>query len=574
MVEYVDAVYSNMPSQAESENCLIQPATNSNRTSRLTKSREELSAAFTGLSSYSALCSLLEVTPRQLAYYTHDGSKYTQIEIAKRHGGVRKIMAPVGSLKIIQRKLNEVLQAAYKPTGVVHGFVDRRGIVTNASPHCRIKYVLNVDLADFFPTITFARVRGMFMGKPYNLPANIATVLARLCTFKGELPQGAPTSPTVSNMLMARFDSEAKKLAMKHRCRYSRYADDITFSTYSNSFPRALAFFAEDESGGTIQIGHALEALVEKNKFSINPDKTRLQHSSRRQSVTGLTVNRRPNVPQEFVRQVRAMLFAWKKFGIDNAACDFFKKYDYQERSPEQPRQLFQKVVKGKIDFIGSVRGRDSRSHLALLQKYADLDHGYKWPADLPPRELSLNALQTAVFAIRSSCAQGTAFSIGKKMLITCAHVVNGQCDLHVVRQDEYKEFAVEVVHVDPDRDLAIVRFQDKVPPQMAELSLHLDAVETLDQITLLGYPTSGPSVSCRVENGAIAGYYTRFGQTRYEVTCTIYQGNSGGPVLDRSYRVIGVAANGKAKLASKDGELNGVIPAATLHLVLESWKK
>src|SRR5690606_8958560 len=132
-----------------------------------------------------------------------------------------KLSIPTESLKIIQQKLNQVLQLVYKPKLSTHGFVNNRSIVTNADAHIKKKkhrYILNVDIKDFFPSINFGRVRGMFMAPPYNQPEHVATVLAQICCSNNELPQGAPTSPIVSNMICAQMDSQLQQLAKPHRC--------------------------------------------------------------------------------------------------------------------------------------------------------------------------------------------------------------------------------------------------------------------------------------------------------------------------------------------------------------------
>jgi RNA-directed DNA polymerase len=128
---------------------------------------------------------------------------------------------------MLQRKLNQVLQAVYPVKNVVHGFARGRAIVTNARMHVRARHILNINLKDSFPSVNFGRVRGMFLAKPYQLPEPVATVLAQLCTHKNSLAQGAPTSPVVSNMVCARLDSHLKKLARENGCIFSRYADDL-----------------------------------------------------------------------------------------------------------------------------------------------------------------------------------------------------------------------------------------------------------------------------------------------------------------------------------------------------------
>jgi len=383
----------------------------------LTRSPAEIKLLFAALSGFSDVADLLEVSRRQLAYYTHAGQRYRSFQIPKKTGGMRDILAPANSLCIIQRKLNFVLQAVYMPSGVVHGFVNDRGIVSNAAEHSRSKYVFNIDIKDFFPSITFPRVRGMFMARPYQLPPNVATILARICCFNGALPQGAPTSPAVSNMVCARLDSQLKQLAIEYRCKYSRYADDITLSTYLLRFPRSLAYFEEKERGGNIRVGDRLRKVIQSNGFEINEKKVRLQHRSRRQEVTGLTSNQFPNVSRSFVRQVRAMLHAWQKYGLDAAGGEFFEKYDYKNRRSAAP-ELFRLVVKGKIDFLGMVKGKEDRPYLSALRKYADLDPAYTLPPEAIAMVTSLDTLRQAVWMVEGTAGQGTAFSLRGRGLI------------------------------------------------------------------------------------------------------------------------------------------------------------
>ena len=510
---------------------------------------------------------MLELTPFQLHHFTHAGQRYTPLILKKKHGGTRFISAPIIGLKIIQHKLNQVLQSVYPPKSVVHGFVHNRGVVSNAESHARARYILNIDIQGFFDNITFARVRGMFMAKPYAKNKTVATVLARICCFQGVLPQGAPTSPVVSNMLLGRMDSELKVLARTHKCTYTRYADDISFSTFVNTFPRTIAHFAVEEAGGALEIGKALNDLISSNGFAINPAKSRLQHSSGRQVVTGLTANRFPNVPQEFVRQIRAMLYAWSKFGLNAAAAHFFKSHDYKERHPlvANSGSLFKKIVKGKIDYLGMVRGHDSRAHLSLLEKYATLSPEYKWPSSLPPREFKISALDTAVFAVEGPTSQGTGFVLSDQGIITCAHVIAKQAKLTLRRQGDTQEHAVYVAYTDEDRDLAILKFSGAKPTNSSMFEMASVHARKEDQIVVMGYPTTGPAVSSSIEKGAVTALYTRFGQARLSVSCTIFKGNSGGPVLDRNFRLIGVAANGPSKLDPKGTQLSGVIPISVI---------
>ena len=209
---------------------------------RLELDSEEFKKRFYALKTPLDVAELLDVDKSHLNYYLYicpPHQRYQKFSIPKRSGGEREINAPATALRIVQAKLNQVLQAVYRPRPSVHSFITGENIVKNARMHAERNYVFNVDLEDFFPSINFARVRGMFIAKPYQLPAPVATILAQICCHNNMLPQGAPTSPIVSNMLCAKMDNELGRLARKHRCRYTRYADDLTFSTNFENFPDA-----------------------------------------------------------------------------------------------------------------------------------------------------------------------------------------------------------------------------------------------------------------------------------------------------------------------------------------------
>lgn len=535
----------------------------------LSRGPDDLRYLFSRLNTFGGIADLLEVSYRQLGYYINAGRKYKVFEIPKKYGGKRQISAPTNALGIIQRKLNRVLQAVYSPRKGIHGFLPKRGILTNASQHTRSKYILNVDLADFFPNITFPRVRGMFMAKPYLLPANVATILARICCFDGSLPQGAPTSPVVSNMICARMDSELKKLAWQHKCVYTRYADDISFSTHRSTFPEALALFENEGEHSDVTAGPLLAEVVQRNGFKINDRKVRLQHHSKRQEVTGLIANKTPNVPRPYVRQVRAMLHAWRKYGLKSAGAEFFSKYDRKNRR-DAPPDAFKNVVKGKIDFLGLVKGKQSRTYLAFLRQYASLDPVYTLPPELPTWETNLGELRKSVWAIRGDNGEGTAFYLHEVGIVTCAHVVIDNDNLVAFHpEDLSKEFKLKVKILDADRDVAILEFCEPLPSSAVFIPAS-EGAHVHDQVTLLGYPNFAVGSTGVVYPGGVIGSYVRFGQPRIQISAEIAQGNSGGPVLDRNYFVLGVAANGKERLGKRSDELYGVIPIDVVLSVVQ----
>lgn len=357
----------------------------------------ELKRRFFTLKNPEDIAELLDVDNKRLIYHLYiapELNRYTAFPIRKASGGKRTILAPITPLKIIQRKLAQVLQSVYRPRAPVHGFTPGRSIVTNAREHTRKRYVLNVDIKDFFPSINFGRVRGMFMAIPYNLAPDVATVLAQICCFYNQLPQGAPTSPVVSNMICTKMDSQLRKLAMENRSFYTRYVDDLTFSTTIKQFPGNLATILPS---GDVELGEDLVKLIEINGFLINPSKVRLQTQYQHQEVTGLTTNLFPNVKRKFVRQIRAMLHDWETNGLEAAQQRHRALFSQKHRPSFKEPPPFQQIVKGKIDFLGMVKGHDDPNYRRFLYKYVKLDPDYVLPQEEFPAT-EFEAKQAIIF--------------------------------------------------------------------------------------------------------------------------------------------------------------------------------
>ena len=253
--------------------------------------------------------------------------RYTTFYISSASGKRRRIDSPTTNVKILQQKLNQVLRCVYIPKPSVHGFALGKSVRSNATAHTGKRWVFNIDLEDFFPSINFGRVRGMFMGIPYHLPQSVATVLAHICCFGGSLPQGAPTSPMISNMICAKMDSQLQQLAKVNHSTYTRYADDITFSTTARRFPADIGFV---DGLDQLNPGDRLKQIVDSNGFKINSTKTRLRGRNRRQVVTGVTVNEFPNLPRKYTNQIRAMVHAWKRYGLPAAHEEWENKSQRQ----------------------------------------------------------------------------------------------------------------------------------------------------------------------------------------------------------------------------------------------------
>ena len=251
---------------------------------------------------------------------------YRAFAILKRNGSFRTILEPRRRLKQLQMKALEFMKArAAPPKPCVHGFVEDRSIVTNAKRHLETKpyHLLSLDLEDFFPSITFFRVRGVFRKAPFNLSHEVATVLAQLCTFQNTLPQGAPTSPMLSNLVCRSLDRDLMSLARRHRATYTRYADDITFSFSVRDSSRLPPNICTYDSG-LVTLGHELMATLEaQHHFRVNGSKTRISSRQNRMEVTGITINEFPNIKRDFIDRIRGALKAWESHGYALAQTEW-----------------------------------------------------------------------------------------------------------------------------------------------------------------------------------------------------------------------------------------------------------
>jgi RNA-directed DNA polymerase len=268
---------------------------------------------------------LLGFRPNMLAYVLYkipEGEKYVSFEIPKKDGGIRVINAPKDRLKNLQRRLTNILNSCIeeldKDNGqntLAHGFKTGFSIHTNAKIHKNKRYVLNFDIEEFFPSINFGRVRGYFIkNKNFLLTEKVATIIAQICCHKNQLPQGSPCSPVISNLITHLLDIRLVGLAKKYGCAYSRYADDITFSTNQKDFPMELGAPNTDNPDSWI-LGEVIEKQVKRTGFKIKKSKTRLRYRDRRQVVTGLVVNQKVNVRREYYKLARAMTDKFFKTG-------------------------------------------------------------------------------------------------------------------------------------------------------------------------------------------------------------------------------------------------------------------
>lgn len=283
---------------------------------------------------------------------------YTPFEVPKRSGGMRLIAAPMKTLAAAQGWVLQAILEKLPTEAPAHGFIAGRSTVTNAAPHVGRGVVVNLDLKDFFPSVGFARVRGVFKRLGYS-PA-VATCLALLCTeaprrevtYDGKryfvavgeraLPQGACTSPALSNQVSRRLDRRLTARATKLGWTYTRYADDLTFSR---------------EAKGRDGVGFLLAVVrhvAQEEGFRLNPKKGRVQVAAAQQSVTGIVVNQKLSVPRAEVKRLRAILHQAKKTGLEA---------QNRERRPD-----FRAYLQGLVAYVSMVDAEKGRRLRAALE--------------------------------------------------------------------------------------------------------------------------------------------------------------------------------------------------------------
>lgn len=321
-----------------------------------------------------SLARLLKVQPKNLAYIIYkvkDEDRYTTFEIPKKRGGTRMITAPDDRLKTIQSRLAKELLKAYPDRHCVHGFAKGKSIRSNAQCHLHKRWVVNIDLKDFFPSIHFGRVVGVLKAKPFSFSDRLAREIANICCCNKTLPQGAPTSPIISNFVCWRLDNQLYKLARSCKCVYSRYADDITFSTGLKELPPEIGIVKD----GTLQLSPLLQSIIEGNCFELNPDKIRYAKSNNRQEVTGLIVNSsRTNVRRTYIRRFRAILHSCENYGLEAAAKEHYSKYR-TDKKPADPVRSLMYELKGNLGFIRFIKKyRESNGEIYDSKVYERLN--------------------------------------------------------------------------------------------------------------------------------------------------------------------------------------------------------
>lgn len=320
-------------------------------------------------------------------------SCYTSFSIKKKSGGERILHAPVKGLKEFQKALNLILQCIHEPHLAATGFVNNKSIVDNARVHVGQFYVYNLDLKDFFPSIDKSRVWGRLLVAPFNLNSTperkkIANMIAGLSSTPMEverfvekkwikittsvLPQGSPTSPTLTNAICEKMDIRLSGVAKRFGLNYSRYADDITFSAKHNNYEIAPNTFEKIFVSNSAFDKEVRRIITEQN-FHVKESKVRLQKEGFRQEVTGLVVNDKVNVTRKYIKQLRQWLYYWESYGYVKAYEFFLQKYGLDKGHIKKGKPNMDMVLEGKLLYLKMVKGENDSTYMKLKNRFNDL---------------------------------------------------------------------------------------------------------------------------------------------------------------------------------------------------------
>lgn len=536
----------------------------------------ELVDKFLKIQDISDLSNVLSIPVGTLIYYSNYNSPqnaYKEKEIKKKNGGTRIIYAPNKQLKLIQKRIAEILNELYTPKFITHGYTKGRSIVSNATVHKNKTCVLNIDLKDFFDTIHIGRVIGLFKSKPFCFNADIANKLAYLVCYKRRLPQGAPTSPIISNFICRSLDNDLIKLTSKYKIVCTRYCDDITISTDFNSLPPGILTYQDNH----YFIGAELESVIRGNDFLLNYDKLRCQLKRNRQTVTGLVVNKKVNIQKSKYRHFRAIMHSVEKNGLKETA----ERNEIFNKDGEVDIEKFKRYLRGTIEYYKMVLSPSSNKYQRFAHQYNTFVEKDK--LKVPP---SFDDLQnTAVYMIEDHgfINQGTAFYVQGVGFVTCLHNVYNLSELDAKKlNEELDGYVVLYLPTQPDKkykakcvvastkyDLLVLKIEEN-PKLGYEINTNPNYARNVETLATIGYPSSSsPHVN---RNARITYKEDRKGMILYCISETIYCGDSGGPVLDKNNHVVGYIDRGN-KIGEKEEEYNAFCPITHLLEIIDYSK-
>lgn len=504
---------------------------------------------------YSTLAPQFGVSPIVLKAHLYGASGYTVFPIAKKSGGVRLIASPNKLRRDLQKKLLPVLEATYRTNDSAHGFVSRRNVRSNALPHVGKRTLLNVDLQEFFSSITFKRVRGLFLKAPFSLQWSTANILAQICCFNGVLPTGGITSPVLSNLVMSRLDKRLASLVARLGGEYSRYADDLTMS-----FDRPagqLSSLVIVDSVGVLSVGGALSEIITGEGFFVNQGKLRVSQSGARKIVTGLVVNDKVNVNRRWYTSLESKIYAVEKFGWLHVAI---KEYPDEENDATAVRMLMRRMH-GKISFLYMVRGKGDWLCADLASRFNKLHADSRLRVSsveiisrrerIPRGVFIVVCYESPVSAYSMASEQGTGFCVESGLIVTAAHVVLvGDTDkimpnVYVMNERTKSLEECDVLVADKHRDIAILRIKSgTIEWERHRFRLNFDVKPGLSVISA-GYPDYSYGSHAAIQQHQVVKKFVASLVTKAQISGVVQGGLSGGPLIDGDMRVVGLVHRG-----------------------------
>lgn len=507
-------------------------------------------------------------------YVVDDNKKYTEFKIRKKKSvEYRTITTPCKDLLLIQNYIKNFLEnyiiehSLYKQFDCVTGFVKGKSVINNAFIHKNKNLIVNIDLKDFFPSITFARIYGLFCKAPYNFNKKIASVIAQSTCYNKHLAQGSPLSPLISNLICKSLDKNLLQFAKSNHLTYSRYADDITFSTNKEECPK-LYRCNED---GSVSISNDISSLIIKSGFQINIGKFKVLKKSTRQIVTGLVVNKKVNIDRRYIREIRSILHNAEK-QLDTACDRYFLTYGYKyininKMNQSEKINLFKKIIRGKIEFIRQIRGNRDIISIKLFKQYFKIFF---------PKLISLYYPTTALFSDEIACNstlvisssisdddsmndiyQGSGYLIENNYLVSCYHTYYDICEKHkhdiiAFNCEDYTEkFKLKFIDSCEHYDIAVFKILYTTNKIQSYLKIDEREINVKDKIYAIGYRNGYNEGDKHFISVDIINEIRVFSTVPHIIFSShITHGMSGGPVmkiyknhdqmLDSEYKVIG----------------------------------
>ena len=311
---------------------------------------------FTNLVTVEAFSKLIRIPVSDLQHLASNG-KYRTFTVAKKDGGERLIETPEFQLKKVLDHINRFLSACYyfQRTPPAYGFVvngkndrDRRNIVTNARRHLKKTYLLNIDLKNFFHTVSAVMIQDIYLQPPFRFEHELALLLTQLTTHNNRLPMGSPTSPVLSNFACRQFDHTLLHYAKANKCYFTRYADDLSFSSME-----------------AIEETHieAIKRIVVQYGFTVNDKKIKLYKENDMKEVTGLILTDRVSLPNHFIPELEKEITELAKVvRIQNKHGELYTEWV----------DNFKLRIKGKLNFIAYINGKQDEKYKALNQSFRE----------------------------------------------------------------------------------------------------------------------------------------------------------------------------------------------------------